>query len=251
MAYKRRRTNYRRRPRYRRKPRYNPYSVNATRAFSNYPVVAMPKGKPTFPNKMNTCFRWTETGNGVVVAGNPTNPTKATLGIVVNSLYNPGGSIFSKQPRWLDTLLSANGGTGVYHRYFVSAFKIHVTAYNVTDVTYLNYMSITLCTQDSSAPSSLDECYSRFDTRVVPITNHKSSQVARISHYGTTKNIFSVASPAAQDQFKALYSADPVKKVLCYITFWNSDPLQANQMYYTVSLKQYCTLYSLNDPVDS
>lgn len=252
MAYRRRRPNYRRRPRYRKRRNNKAFSVNSTRAFSNYPMVSMPQGRPTFPTKMNTVFRWTETGNGLVaVAPTPTLPSAATLGLKVNSLYDPGQSVFSKQPRWRDTLLSTNNSVGVYHRYFVSAFKISVMCYNSTPTNFVGYCSITLCSQDSSAPSSLDECFSRFDTRIVPITSSNSTAVSRISHYGTTKNIFSVASPSAQDQFKALYSADPVKAVYAYIVFWNSDNTQASQMYYTVTLRQYATLYSLNDPADS
>lgn len=253
MPYRRRRLNRRRKrqPRYRRKG-HNAYSVNATRAFSNYPYVSIPRGRPTFPNKMNTIFRWSEIGNGLVaIASLPTTPSSATLGIVVNSLYDPGQSVFSKQPRFRDTLLGANGGTAPYHRYFVSAFKINVECYNSTTTNFVNNVAITLCSQDSTSPSSLDECYSRYDTRVVPITNASSSAVSKISHYGTTKNILSVASPIAQDQFKALYNADPLKKIYCYISFWNSDNTSANQMYYTVTLRQYATLYSRNDVADS
>ena len=104
MVYRRRRTNYRRKPRYSKRYRWSrkghkPYSVAATRAFSNYPMVTMPRGRPTFRNKMNTVFRWTETGNGLVaIAPAPTLPSAATLGLKVNSLYDPGQSVFSKQP---------------------------------------------------------------------------------------------------------------------------------------------------------
>lgn len=243
-----------RRPR-RRKTNYarKNYQVTRSRAFMNYPFVSSPFGPPTFPKKLNQIFRWTETGNGLVSAStSPTVPQGATLNLAVNSLHDPGISVFSKQPRWLDTLLGVSGSDAVYSRYYVSAFAIEIEAYNATTTNFVNHMSITLRTQDSSAPGSLDECYSRADTKVVPISPPGSGAgVSKISHYGTTKNIFSVASPAAQDQFKSLYNTSPVKIVYADVTFWNADNTQSNQMYYTVHLKQYATLYSLNDPVDS
>lgn len=201
----------------------------------NYPYVNSNFGPPTFPKKMNQIFRWTETGNGLVaIATSPTVPTAATLSLAVNSLHDPGVSVFSKQPRWLDTLLSANGSTGVYNRYFVSAFAIDVQAYNSTTTNFVNYMAITLRTQDSTSPSSLDECYSRADTKVVAISPPGSGTgISKISHYGTTKDIFSVGSVAAQDQFKSRYNTSPVKIVYADVSFWNSDNTQANQMYYT------------------
>ena len=229
------------------------YQLARTRSFANYPYVNQNFGAPTFPKKMNCVFRWSEGGNGLVLqATSPTTPSNATLSVRANSLQDPGDSIFSKQPRFLDTLCGANGTNAVYSRYFVKAFAIDVQAYITTATNFCGNMSITLRSQDSSPPGTLDECYTRYDTKVVSINPPGSGdKMAKISHYGTVKDIFAVGNVSSQDQFKSLYSTNPVKAVWADIAFWNSDNTQNVQMYYQVTLRQYSTLYSLNDVIYS
>jgi len=168
----------------------------------------------------------------------------------VNSLFDPDAAIGGLQPRYYDTLLGATGTTAPYQRYTVLAAKVESWVRNLS--ANFMYVSLTMCNNQITPPSTIVEARERQDTilRLVPPLG-SGSPTGKLMMYRRIKDMFGVADVKDNADLKAYYNASPVQSAVAVIIAYNMDGTVSNRMNHNTRITFYSQLSIVNDVADS
>lgn len=110
----------------------------------------MSLSKP-FPATMTTTFKWSANHKCILSISDGAPSGTTHLVFAMNSLYDPGQSVWSHQPRFFDVLCSST----MYQRYRVSRFNYSITAANVSSQGP-NPVNVLCCWSNTSSITQLD-----------------------------------------------------------------------------------------------
>lgn len=170
-----------------------------------------------------------------------------------NSLYDPDVSGTGTQPRFMDTLIGANGTAAPYQYYRVFGSKLTFEAIHMNDsLGDRGMMGLGLFTSSQTGPSSLAELRARsdFKTRYIGLYTG-GRELCRLTRTGGIKNLFGVKDLKDDEQTAAAYNASPAKAARWCISYVPFDETSTGNLRVLVKITYYCELFSRNDVSDS
>lgn len=210
-----------------------------------------------FPQRM---FKTFEFSSGAQKLAQTISDVPVSYQFRGNSVYDPDYTGIGSQPRWLDTFLGASGGTQPYQRYCVLASKITVSIWQDPTLTGTSGSTagvvalIPMPGTSSTIPDSLKEIQERAFVRWVNVGNANSHKPLTLKHYAKTKGLWQGINPLTDITFSAQYNQNPNKEFTWSVMACNiisGVGINLFSCYYTVRIKYYCMLSTLNDVANS
>jgi len=166
-----------------------------------------------------------------------------------NSLYDPEVAAGGGQPRYLDTLLGADGTTAPYYNYRVHSFKLETTICNTQQ--WPIAVSVTVNRSTVGYPSSLQEAKERGDTVVRYFGPQNSQPIGKITLQGKIKNYLGVKDLMDVPASASAYNNNPSEQVYATIRLWAMDRVSNVSAVSDTRVTYFSQLYTLNDVLDS